>query len=326
MMMRLTMQANSKMQTYESRDYPGRSKYLYLLILQDYTTLATMHLRQAEEQLAKLAVPSSPAILEEQKAELTKDLNYLAALLKDENERIRACLQEVRFLDLPKQYRYLQISQIKTLGELKHNQIARVMTLIVAVYVPLAFVTSYFGMNVKEFTGGGFISVKKFWQISVPLVVATIGLPLIATIVARTTVAITAAANSYSRRKWPFLVNFALLVFFAVYVYVRASMINQGDDTPKEKPRIFAAEINWVIAVLALLKTIERSIHRKKSARREFFAWLGLTVTAVLCAGLNRLNTYLWRMALIPFLYLIILIIVTMGQDLMPTRMLRRFS
>ena len=95
------MQANSKMQTYESRDYPGRSKYLYLLILQDYTTLATVNLRQAEEQLAKLAVPSSPAILEEQKAELAKDIDYLAALLKDENERIRACLQEVRFLDLP---------------------------------------------------------------------------------------------------------------------------------------------------------------------------------------------------------------------------------
>jgi hypothetical protein len=101
MMMRLTMQANSKSQTYESRDYPGRSKYLYLLILQDYTTLATVYLRQAEEQLAKLAVPSSPAILEEQKAELTKDLNHLAASLKDENERITACLQEVRFLDPP---------------------------------------------------------------------------------------------------------------------------------------------------------------------------------------------------------------------------------
>jgi len=100
-MMRLTMQANSKMQTYESRDYPGRSKYLYLLMLQDYTTLATVDLCQAEEQLAKLAVPSSPAILEEQKAELAKDIDYLAALLKDENERIRACLQEVRFLDLP---------------------------------------------------------------------------------------------------------------------------------------------------------------------------------------------------------------------------------
>lgn len=220
-----------------------------------------------------------------------------------------------------------KISQIKTLGELKHNQMAGVMTLIVAVYVPLAFVTSYFGMNVKEFTGGGFISVKKFWQISIPLVVATIGLPLIATIVARTTVALTTAANSYSRREWPYLVNVALLVSLGVYVYMRASMINQEGDSSKEKLKIFAAEINWVIAVLALLKTIERSIHRKKSARREFFAWLGLTVTAALCAGLNRLNTYSWRlMTLIPLSYLIILIIVLMGQDLMPTRMLRRFS
>jgi hypothetical protein len=190
------------------------------------------------------------------------------------------------------------------------------MTLIVAVYVPLAFVTSYFGMNVKEFTGGDFISVKTFWQISIPLVVATIGLPLIATIVARTTVAMTAAANSYSRRRWPVLVDIALLVFLIAYVYVQTFTRTPG-DTPKEKAyssKIYSAEINVAIAVLAFLKTIERSIYRKKSARREFFAWLGLTVTAALCAGLYRLNTYSWvLMALIPMSYLIIMLTVIMG-------------
>jgi len=205
-----------------------------------------------------------------------------------------------------------------------------VMTLVVAVYVPLAFVTSYFGMNVKEFTGGDFISVKKFWQISVPLVVATIGLPLTATIVAKTTVAMTAAANSYSRRRWPVLVDIALFVFLMVYIiYVRPLVKTLEGDTPKEMvytSKILAAETNSVIAVLALLKTIERSIHRKKSARRGFFAWLGLTVTAALCAGLSRLNTYLSRpVSLIPMYYLMIMIIVIIGQYLMPTltRMLR---
>jgi uncharacterized membrane-anchored protein len=199
------------------------------------------------------------------------------------------------------------------------------MTLIVAVYVPLAFVTSYFGMNVKEFTGGDFISVKKFWQISVPLVVATIGLPLIATIIARTTVTTTAAANSYSRRKWPLLLNLAFLVFFVGYVSVNAFGTNLGGDTPKETwhvSKISAAEtiiVNSVIAVLALLKTIERSIRRKKSARREFFAWLGLTVTAALCAGLDRFDTYSWKpTALIPVFYLMILIIVIIALHQTP--------
>jgi hypothetical protein len=187
------------------------------------------------------------------------------------------------------------------------------MTLIVAVYVPLAFVTSYFGMNVKEFIGGDFISVKTFWQISIPLVVATIGLPLIATIVARTTVAITAAANSYSRRRWPVLVDITLAVFFTACVYVRVFTKIQG-DTPKEKATEKAAEIDLVIAILAFLKTIEQSIYRKKSARRGFFAWLGLTVTAALCAGLYRLNTYSWRlMTLIPISYLMIMVIVMTG-------------
>lgn len=211
---------------------------------------------------------------------------------------------------------------------------AGVVTLIVAVYVPLAFVTSYFGMNVKEFTGGDFISVKKFWQISIPLVVATIGLPLIAPIVARTTVAMTAAANSYSRQKWPLLVNLALLVFLvAYYTFVIASACLKR-DTPKEKwhtSKISAAKgiiFNSIIAVLALLKTIEQSIRRKKSARREFFAWLGLTVTAALCAGCNRFDTYSWRpMTLIPSIYLTILIGVVIYQYLMPmsTRTLRSF-
>jgi hypothetical protein len=197
---------------------------------------------------------------------------------------------------------------------------AGVMTLIVAVYVPLAFVTSYFGMNVKEFTGGDFISVKKFWQISVPLVVATIGLPLIATIIARTTVAMTAAANSYSRQKWPLLVDLALLVFLVVYTFVTA-FANQKGDTPKEKwhtsniSAVKAIIVNSVIAVLALLKAIEQSIRRKKSARREFFAWLGLTVTAALCAGWNRFDTYSWRPTTsIPLIYLMILIAVVIDQ------------
>src|SRR5215471_17849341 len=190
------MQANSKMQTYESRDYPGRSKYLYLLMLQDCIKIAIVGLRQIEEKLANLAFPSSPAILEKQKAELVNDLKYLAATLKVESELTTTCLGEVWLMDLPKQSRCLQLSQVKTLGELKQNQTVKIMTLIVAVYVPLAFVTSYFGMNVKEFTDGSHIHVKKFWEISVPLVVATIGLPLMATIIARTTVSATAAANS----------------------------------------------------------------------------------------------------------------------------------
>ena len=89
------MQANSKMQIYESRDYSGRSKYLYLLMLHDYINLATAHLSEVKEKLVKLAVLSFLTILEEQKTKLIKDLNHLAVTLTDENRHTTVSLEQV---------------------------------------------------------------------------------------------------------------------------------------------------------------------------------------------------------------------------------------
>ena len=190
------------------------------------------------------------------------------------------------------------------------------MTLIVAIYVPLAFVTSYFGMNTKAFTEGGYIPVKQFWQISVPLVVATIGLPLIATIIARTTASVTATANSYSRRQWPFLLNLTLFVFYIAYLYAKAARLSKqkrGVSWEIFYFQVSAAEpiiVNSIIAILTLLKTIELSIRRKKSARREFFMWLGLTVTSVFCAALSRFDRQRVHLTLlIPLCYFVIMLL-----------------
>ena len=64
-------------------------------MLQDYIRLAIVNLQNAKEQLAKSAVPSPPAILEEQKAELIKDLELLAVTLKEGNELIMTSLEQV---------------------------------------------------------------------------------------------------------------------------------------------------------------------------------------------------------------------------------------
>ena len=53
-----------------------------------------------------------------------------------------------------------------------------ILTILASFYIPLAFVSSYFGMNASGFTDGGLVSTTTFWQISVPLVVASIIIPV----------------------------------------------------------------------------------------------------------------------------------------------------
>ena len=53
-----------------------------------------------------------------------------------------------------------------------------ILTILAGVYIPLAFVSSYFGMNAKQITDGGLVSTKTFWQVSIPLVIASIIVPV----------------------------------------------------------------------------------------------------------------------------------------------------
>ena len=68
--------------------------------------------------------------------------------------------------------------QLKEQLDLNAATRSLILTIFASFYIPLAFVSSYFGMNAKGFTEGGLVSTSSFWQISAPLVVASIIIPV----------------------------------------------------------------------------------------------------------------------------------------------------
>ena len=72
----------------------------------------------------------------------------------------------------------LIVSQLKEQLDLNSGTRGLILTVLATVYIPLAFVSSYFGMNARQFTNGGFVSTGTFWQVSIPLVVASIIIPV----------------------------------------------------------------------------------------------------------------------------------------------------
>ena len=84
-----------------------------------------------------------------------------------------ASFQFVMFVSWP-----LTMHQLKEQLELNAATRSLILTVLATFYIPLAFVSSYFGMNASGFTDGGLVSTTTFWQIAVPLVVASIIIPV----------------------------------------------------------------------------------------------------------------------------------------------------
>lgn len=68
--------------------------------------------------------------------------------------------------------------QLKEQLDLNSGSRSLILTILASVYIPLAFLSSYFGMNTHEITEGGLLSAATYWKISVPLVVASIFIPV----------------------------------------------------------------------------------------------------------------------------------------------------
>ncbi len=184
--------------------------------------------------------------------------------------------------------------QAKSLEESKQNQIAGIIGFLVAIYVPVAFVSSYFGMNTVEILTGN-LHNSLFWKIAIPLMVLTIMLPLSLSIIARVTRALSLSAGAFSLRQWPMIVDLCL-TFFCLslatphVVHWRRS----GHHQFKELFRLISANetfiVDGIFACFGLLKAIENSVLRNQRGRKWCFLWLVMIFVIALCAGLSVLD------------------------------------
>ena len=184
--------------------------------------------------------------------------------------------------------------QAKTLEELKQNQIAGIIGFLVAIYVPIAFVSSYFGMNTVEIVNGN-LHNSLFWQIAIPLMILTIMLPLSLSIIARVTRAISLSASAFSLRQWPMLVDLCLAAFClslatAHVVHWRRSEHHQFKEFFHRISPDETLIVDGIFAGFSLLKAIENSILRNQRGRKWCFLWLLMTFVIALCAGLSVLD------------------------------------
>ena len=69
--------------------------------------------------------------------------------------------------------------QLKEQLDLNSGTRSLILTVLASIYVPLAFVSSYFGMNAKAFTNGGLVATTTFWEVSIPVMVASIIVPIV---------------------------------------------------------------------------------------------------------------------------------------------------
>ena len=184
--------------------------------------------------------------------------------------------------------------QAKSLEELKQNQIAGIIGFLVAIYVPIAFVSSYFGMNTVEILTGN-LHNSLFWQIAIPLMVITIMLPLSLSIIARITRALSLSASAFSLRQWPMIVDLCL-TFFCLGV-AAAHIVHWRRSGRHDFKGLFrrispdeTLIVDGIFACFGLLKAVENSVLRNRRGRKWCFLWLVMTFVIALCAGLSILD------------------------------------
>lgn len=84
-------------QGVHSRDHPGRAKYLYLLMLQDYVTSALHHIQAAKEQLYRKIPTEVGEAFTIRKDSVLKDTDYLIESLNSTTLHLSECQRQVRY-------------------------------------------------------------------------------------------------------------------------------------------------------------------------------------------------------------------------------------
>ncbi|KAL9029308.1 MAG: hypothetical protein Q9196_002434 [Gyalolechia fulgens] len=192
---------------FQGRVHPWRSKFQFLLHLEDQVAKSRDVLLIAHEDLEAwkcaeihgvelAAIPYAEWHVRVER--LKRDASYLITSL----DRLSDRQSEVHVM-------------LKEQVDLNSGTRSLILAILASVYIPLAFVSSYFGMNTHEITQGGILSVATYWKVSVPLVVASIFIPIaFSGLLIRTALNIVIKALNIVSAAWDFLCNLYIILRF----------------------------------------------------------------------------------------------------------------
>ena len=302
------------------RDSPGRTKLLYLFLLGDYVKRTKEELSRATATLGRAFFKGEHSAPEGAKQELTEDLAYLLERLDFLENEIALCS-----------------TRLETLSTFKQAQRNAVVGFLIGLYVPLAFVTSYFGMNTIEINGSSW-PLSSFWESAVPLTVVTMLTPITFGPLVRSLAKASSAATKRLKSDWPAITHQALILLCLVLLSWHAGS-NNWTTAGYEYPGIYSFTDFWasiwvlikniavtakmwivsfctkrsaveplvvgsILAFLALLGAVRVSRTRKGLRSIWFWFWTATFSVAALCAGLSRLEGGSSATLVMPFVVL----------------------
>jgi hypothetical protein len=249
-----------------------------MVVLEDHVQASLHHLIQAQARLQSLDLSETPESFQVMQLSLLTDISFLVTSLENTADYLRTCQE-----------------QIKTFTAMKSSQTAGIMSLLVAVYVPFAGVAGYLGMNTAGIVDGD-LPQSTFWIAAIPLTIATILIPLSATVLARITLAATFSTRVFTIRKWPLIVDWAVILM--VIGMVVAHVINWRTATDGWFVNFFrpispheATITGSVFTGLELFKVVEHIFQRNKRAKKWFVLFSSNFTVCLLCTVLSTVDT-----------------------------------
>ena len=290
-------------QDFKARDDPSRTRFLYLIQLNDYLLRMQEEINFCLADLEADRQQNSKAISQGMIQKLVDDSVYL-------QDKIKTALKEISELS----------DRLDKLSSFRQTQHSATLNLLLGTFVPLGFVTGFFGMNIQEINGSTY-PLSTVLLIALPLSFAVMVIPLIFGTLVRILAHIGRGLKYGVTTSSPSLGQLLMIVPVMVAFLVHLNSAPQTDDyIGVDLFQDFLTYVrgmvmqktNWEVPVVYSLVTIGAilralAVLRQHPPSRLNLAFLfTLAVAALACATLNHLDGTGWVTFMIPMLILFV--------------------
>ena len=241
----------------EARDNPSRTRFLYLTQLKDYVQRMQEETERCLNCLKQKMIQTSSLVTQQMLQDLESDGVYLL-------EKLSTSLLEIAHVR----------EEFSKYSNFKQTQHSSLMGLLVSLYVPMAFITSYFGMNTTEINGSAW-PLSTFWQTAVPLTVATIVIPITFGFFLRT-------ITRFIRRIIP-RTYFDMVIIGNIFLGGMGSSLTFSVND-------FYVPITHIFFIVAALLAILRMVRNGNSSKVTYISWSVVAISSALCICIGVVN------------------------------------
>ncbi|KAF1957180.1 hypothetical protein CC80DRAFT_491984 [Byssothecium circinans] len=168
-------QAYTSRLKYQVHKYPRKRLLREIHDLQDELTAVTWVNEWQQDAYSRFAEVMNPRIYRPSTAKIPIDFVAVRRFLRSEYRSLRAVSAELEALDNAARMLRDQLKESMEILEEDHGKAIMVFTTITTIFLPLSFVTSFFGMNTVDIRDTN-RTQRFFWVIAVPVTASIVGI------------------------------------------------------------------------------------------------------------------------------------------------------